>query len=279
MSGRDVIGRLPYSLTKKKGMPWIVLPQITHFLGPAIDEGPGNINTRFIRRLEVTRELIEKLPKVSFLQIKCHRGVDDVIPFQEQRFKTSVQFTHEIKSSSKEDLWEGIYTKKRRVISRTLESMDVGVSDDPAAFMRFYQDNLDARKINNTLNNDICKKLIENSMARKRGQMYTVTNKDKKLTAAIFCAWDDNVSYHLLTTRSQEAGSGDISALIWKAMLDASNRGLIFDLGGLAGSGSAFFYSGFGANIRPRYVVTKASLPVQLAFMLLKSDAEYQYYI
>jgi lipid II:glycine glycyltransferase (peptidoglycan interpeptide bridge formation enzyme) len=145
--------------------------------------------------------------------------------------------------------------------------------------MRFYQDNLDARKINNTLNNDICKKLIENSMARKRGQMYTVTNKDKKLTAAIFCAWDDNVSYHLLTTRSQEAGSGDISALIWKAMLDASNRGLIFDLGGLAGSGSAFFYSGFGANIRPRYVVTKASLPVQLAFMLLKSDAEYQYYI
>ena len=39
--GDKVVGRLPYFRKKFYGMNWGALPALTHFLGPAVDEGPG----------------------------------------------------------------------------------------------------------------------------------------------------------------------------------------------------------------------------------------------
>ena len=96
-------------------------------------------------------------------------------------------------------------------------------------------------------------------------------DKNRNPSSAIFCAWDDTVSYHLLTTRMPTSTSGDTSALVWHGMQDAAQRGLIFDLGGIATQGNAFFYSGFGGTVSPRHVATKTMLPVHLAHVLLRS--------
>ena len=76
-NGGKVVGRLPYFRMRKLGMTWGALPALTHFLGPAVDEGVGNANRRFVHRLEITRELIHKLPPARFTRIKCQRGIPD----------------------------------------------------------------------------------------------------------------------------------------------------------------------------------------------------------
>ena len=60
-SGGSVFGRLPYRMTSRFGMKWCTAPELTYFLGPAVDEGTGNVYTRFMRKLEITRDLIRKL--------------------------------------------------------------------------------------------------------------------------------------------------------------------------------------------------------------------------
>ena len=58
------MGRLPYLVRSRFGLKGIWTPPITYFLGPGIDEGDGSPNTRFLKRMEITRELIAKLPKI-----------------------------------------------------------------------------------------------------------------------------------------------------------------------------------------------------------------------
>src|SRR6202011_1139097 len=104
-SGGSTVGRLPYLLSRRKGLSHMIMPTLTHFLGPAVIEGEGSANTRFLRRLNITRELIAELPAVSSYEIKCHAGTTDVIAFQAQGFETTVQFTHEIQPLPEQELW------------------------------------------------------------------------------------------------------------------------------------------------------------------------------
>jgi len=113
-SGGSVLGRLPYRVTSRFGMKWCAAPELTYFLGPAVDEGTGNVYTRFMRKMEITitRDLIRKLPRASFTQIKCHGGVNDVIAFQTEGMQTTVRFTYEIRPKQPDELWDNIYNKK-----------------------------------------------------------------------------------------------------------------------------------------------------------------------
>src|SRR3984957_10929811 len=123
--GGQVIGRLPFSVTKRFGLKMIRMPVLTCFLGPAIDEGKGSTNTRFFKRLEATRELLEKLPRTSWQYVKCHSGITEVIAFQELGFRTYVQLTYEITPEPIEVLWEQLRNKTRNVMRRAEEQFSV----------------------------------------------------------------------------------------------------------------------------------------------------------
>jgi Acetyltransferase (GNAT) domain len=276
LNGGHVVGRLPYRITRRFGMKWCTQPELTYFLGPAVNEGTGNINTRFMRRLEITCDLLRKLPGVNFMQFRCHRGIQDVIPFQDLGFLTTVQFTHEIHPAPADELWRKIYHKKRRVILRATEKMSSSTLDDPALFMRFYEANLGARGIKNKMNVPTCCRVIEACLARNRGRILAAFDQGKNLAAAIFYVWDNAVSYYMMTTRMLTSDSGTVSALVWQSMQDAAQRQLIFDLGGLSDARSVLFYAAFGGSVSPRYVATKASIPVRVGrelLTLVKTDS------
>jgi hypothetical protein len=255
-TGAGVVGRLPYQVNTRNGLRFCEMPPITHFLGPAIDEGKGSSNTRMLKRLAITRELIEKIPAVSSIYVKCHRGVTDTIAFQDRGFHTSVQFTHEVLPDTIDNLWKNMRDKTRNVIRRAQEKLLVKTSCDPAEFIRFYLSSLNGKQINSYIDFQIGQKLITASLVRGRGKIFSATNSSGALVAAIFCVWDSGSYYYLMSTRSPDAGNGAISLLLWEAIKDAARRGLIFDLDGLANSGSILLYAGFGATICPRYIVT-----------------------
>jgi len=75
----------------------------------------------------------------------------------------------------------------------------------------------------------------------------------------VFCVWDQTAAYYLLTTRIPDAHDGAVSLVLWEAIQDAAQRGLIFDFDGLVNKESFAFLSGFGGVLCPRYVVTRIS--------------------
>jgi hypothetical protein len=256
--GGKTVGQLPYIRRRRLGLVSLEMPMLTHFLGPAVadtDRNPGNV---FLKKLSITRDLILKLPNADLIRFKAHRGIEEAIAFQEQRFRTSVQFTHEIQPMPEEALWANLRGKTRNVIRRAAEVTCVRDLDDPEAFIHFYQSNLQSRGIRSFLNFTICTALLAESIRRGRGRIIAGYGDANELIAANFYVWDSSAYYFLMTTRSLRAKNGVTSLLLWRALQDASMRSLIFDTDGLNSNGGILFLAGFGGVVKPRYIVSKS---------------------
>jgi Acetyltransferase (GNAT) domain len=255
VSGRTV-GRLPYALRRRLGFKTIYMPPITHVLGPAVEEGAGGANTRFLNRLMVTRELIRMLPTMVVRQ-KLHREMPDTLAFQAEGFKTTVLFTHEIAPAAHEELWKNMRDKTRNVIRRAQESLTVVPLDDVDAFLHFYHQNVISKGRSNLIDRATCRALIAACQQRGCGQILSARGADGALEAAIFIAWDAKIVHYLMSSRARSSHNGAVSLLLWEAMKKASSLGLIFDFDGVANEGAILFYSGFGVKIRPCYNVER----------------------
>ncbi len=263
------VGRMPYLLTKKMGRTSVNMPPLTYFLGPAVIEGEGKPNSRFLRRMDITLELIRQLPAASSTYIKCHRGVTDVIPFQTAGFRSLVQFTHEIHPQTEDIIWKNLRDKARNLIRSSRGKVIVVLGDDPKTFMRFYRDSFENRGIKNNKNVVVCERLIQASLDRKRGHIYEARNKDGDIEAAIFCAWDRAVNYFLMCGRDPRAPVGAINLLVWQAIVDTAKEGRIFDFGGISAEGFARFSNQYTASVVPRYIAVRESVPLRIARAVL----------
>jgi hypothetical protein len=255
----NVVGRLPYFMRSKWGMKYSTMPAMTHFLGPAVIEGDGAAPTRFLRREQITRDLLRQLPKASLYRYKCHRDITDTIPFMQEKFMTSVQFTHEIAPATPDTLFKNMRSEKRKKIRQAEGLLTLADITDPHAFWAFYENNLRKRNVSSYYDKELCLKLLEGSLSRECGRIFGAYDKNKDLVAAVYCIWDGTSYLYYMSTRSANAHNGAISLLAWEAMKDASARGLIFDMDGVNNANSVLFFTEFGGVVSPRYIVTKQS--------------------
>jgi hypothetical protein len=255
-SGR-VVGRMPYFLKSSLGMIKGIMPPLTHFLGPAVIEGEGSPDTRFLKQLEITRELIRKLPPASGYIMKCHRGVKDTLAFQRENFMTSVQFTHEIHPRPVPDIWKGMQHRRRSVITRAQKVLTPVEIRDPQVLIGFMQKNLNAYGIECNYSMEVCGKLIALSLEKQCGRILAARDPEGKLASAVFCVWDSTAYYLFITARCPSTYRGSLTLLVWEAMRDAAERNLIFDMDGVSSDESVAFFTGFGATVVPRYIVSR----------------------
>jgi hypothetical protein len=257
-AGGRTLGRLPFSIRSHFGLRIMNMPDLTYFLGPAIDEGEGSSSNRFLKRLEITRELIERLPHAPWQYFKCHAGIKDVIAFQEHGFRTCVQFSHEVTPDPVETLWQKMRDKTRNVIRRAEERLTVEELDDPVEFIRLFEENLLLKGSQNGIDGTSFRKITSIALERRRGRILAARNGDGQVVAANFCVWDTISCFYVLSTRCDNSGNGAGSLLIWEAIKDSARRGLVFDFAGLGSVGSVLLYTGFGGSITPRYVAVRA---------------------
>src|ERR1700680_2480445 len=187
VTGGRIVGRLPFHKTKRLGLEFIRMPELTYFMGPAIDEGEGSSNTRFLKRLQITRELLERLPRVSWQYVKCHSGVTEVIAFQSLGFRTYVQFTHELPPHPVNVLWRQMRNKTRNVIRRAEERFSITELSDPFEFLRFFERNLKLEGQTNRLDGALCRQILPASLDRQRGRILAARDSKNQIVAANFC--------------------------------------------------------------------------------------------
>jgi hypothetical protein len=260
-----VVGRLPYFIYDKFGMKMGSLPPLTHFLGPAVNAGQGKECTKFLKRLEVTSELIRQLPATASFYIKCHRDITETVAFQGAGFRTSVQFTNELHPKAVDLLWNDIRTKPRNNIRAARDGYTVSEGNDPERFMDFYDKNIEGRGEKNNKDIPACTRLVAACLERKRGRILeSRDNRDGSLAASVFYAWDDTSAYYLMTTHKRDAHRGATALAVWEAICDSAKRGLIFDFDGIYSEGCAKSANDFSASFSPRYIVRRESAPMRV---------------
>jgi hypothetical protein len=267
--GGTTVGRLPYLRFREMGLTSIGMPTLTHFLGPAIDYGPGNATTRQLRGLSIAGDLLAAMPKVSGgVWIKLHAGITDTIAFQEAGFRTDVQFTTEIAPDAEDALWSRMRDKTRNVIRRAQERFTIAEEKDPERFLAFYLHNLRQRNLKNTYHMPSVKAVMAECIGRRQGKIRVALDETGSFNSAIFTVCDRKAQYYLMSTRSHDAGNGATSMLLWDAIKTAGADNLVFDFDGARHSADAKFFAGFGGTFRPRYWVWRSSRALRVLGVL-----------
>ena len=267
-SGGRVIGRLPYVLTRKTtGHLAVTAPEMTPELGPALlADRVACSDTHAVKRFNLTTELLAQLPRASHTYFELHRHVLDTMAFQSAGFHCRVRFAVEIPVRPPALLWQQMRDKTRNVIRRAKEKLTVEETQDVEEFVWFYDKNIQERTRVNQYKRDVFTALVQQSLARTAGRVLMAVDDGGSPQAAIFTVWDRQTEYYLLSTRTAASPNGAVSLLLWTAIQNAAVAGRLFDFMGFHTAPMMNFFTGFGGNLKPRYMVARSSLDYRIAY-------------
>ncbi len=266
-AGNRVVARLPFRRHRHLGQRASILPGLVPFLGPALRPSAGSPVNQALHRHQLTRELIAQLPPLACFSQRLHRGTPDALAFQQLGFAVETVFTYEVEPAPPALLWRAMRDKTRNVIRRAEDATTL-VDLEPAAFARLYAENLGRTR--NTMFAANGQAVFEAALAHGRGRLLAARDATGAVAAAIFYAWDDEVTYYILTTRRPDGHNGVVSRLIWQAIRDSAAAGRVFDFGGVGTHGSVLFYAAFGGEVRPRYLVRRRTDTYRFAQLLVR---------
>ena len=250
--------RLPYLTVREwPGYRVCTMPEITHSLGWAVDLGVGPGPEATVRHIEITRLLVRRLSGFAGFHHKLGGQITDTFAFDEAGYTTGVQFTFEIVPQPDDITWRAMRDKTRNVIRRAGERYAVDSAIDPDAFAAIYEANLRLRNLVNTAPR--MAQVCAAALAHECGRFFVARDLAGSVEAAVFIVWDHRTAYYLLATRAPASDNGAISLLVWHAIREAHARGLVFDFDGVGTPGSRLFFTGFGGQITPRFVVSRYS--------------------
>jgi hypothetical protein len=257
-AGNATVGWLPFVTRRRWSHLVSEMPFLTHTLGPVIVPGPGNAVNEFLRANSITRQLLEKLPKLDHFRQVLPPGDANSLGFIEYGCHIRVQFTFLTECTDLDGIWTGMRDKTRNLIRRADEQSEVAADADLDEFLRFYSDNcLERRKVNR-YDDPRTRRTLALAISRDQGRIYVSRNrKDGKIEAGIALVWDSRFMYFLLSARKVDAHSGAVSLLLWNAMQEAQRRGIDFDFDGVTSTGTYKFLSGFGGVLARRHVAER----------------------
>ena len=89
VSDGETVGRLPFMRKKRFGLTILSRPPLTPFLGPWINAGTGNGQTRLEHEQQILSDLIAALPKYDIFSQSFHCDIKDCSQFHWAGFSKS----------------------------------------------------------------------------------------------------------------------------------------------------------------------------------------------
>jgi hypothetical protein len=256
-SGGELIGEMPYAMSRRGIWRVSTLPPLTRSLGPVVKPIQGASGQDWRHRLSISNELISQLPSCARVHQILDPRITEALAFSVQGFAVSATYTLQITRNSTEvDVWAGMRPNTRNIIRRAAENMIVMEIRNANEFADFYELNLEHRKQKNIYGR-VMRQLVNEFVRRKAGLLLGAYGDDGLLSAAIALVWDSTTIYYLLSTRSERTHGGSISLLLWTGIRVALEQNMVFDFDGIGSPGILRFLSGFGGTLVQRYEVER----------------------
>jgi hypothetical protein len=259
-SNDQVVGRLPFVISRKMGLTTLRMPPFTHLLGPVVDAGEGKPQTQLLKRMSIVRDLLDQLPKFDHFKQALSASTVDGLAFQDRGFEITPQYTFRIDCRrDPQQIWQDMHFKTRQHIRRAEEKFRVSTVEDAGRFIQFYDANVQKQGLTNNIDFTPFGTVLSESQMRDCGEILCASWPDGTPTAMVFLVWGHGTMYYLLSTRASDAGdNGSVNLLLWVAVQRAHARGLVLDLDGVSSSGTARFLSRFGGSLEMRLIVRRS---------------------
>jgi lipid II:glycine glycyltransferase (peptidoglycan interpeptide bridge formation enzyme) len=119
--------------------------------------------------------------------------------------------------------------------------------------------------------------IVNKSIERKQGRIYTAYTEDNALQSAIFVINDSQTSYYLLGGNDYSLKNINSNAvLLWHAIRDALAEGRSFDFEGSMNEGIEHFFRSFGGEQTPYFRIYKVK-PIETNSLKIFLKSSYRF--
>jgi hypothetical protein len=268
-SGGIVRARWPIYEERRGLFHVITLPPLTHRLGPWLDLGEAaKSSRRYELEKELTFALIEQLPRYDMLQIHCHSGITNMLPFVWSGFEETARYTYVIDlAQSEAELWAALRENIRREIRKARKLLTIESSADLEACLRLIGKSYARRGNPNPFDSLAMRRLDSACAQRGRREILFARDADGLLHATLYLVWDAKTTYYLAGGADPELRtSGAHSLLVWEAMLRSKARSIEFDMTGSMVESIERFFRAFGGQQRIYFSLNRMSRRARVAW-------------
>jgi hypothetical protein len=268
-SGGVVRARWPIYQERRGLFDVITLPPLTHRLGPWLDLGDA---TKSARRYELEKDLtvalLEQLPPYDILQITCHSGITNVLPFVWAGFEEMARYTYIVDlKQSETELWDALRENIRRESRKARKQLKIETIDDVNECIRLIGKTYARQGNPNPFDSPAMRRLDAACAQRGRREMLVARDERGVIHAAIYLVWDANTTYYLAGGADPELRtSGAHSLLIWEALVRSRARSTEFDMTGSMVESIERFFRAFGGQQRIYFGLNKMSRRARFAW-------------
>tara|TARA_R110001592_G_scaffold31018_3_gene110031 strand:+ start:784 stop:1722 length:939 start_codon:yes stop_codon:yes gene_type:complete len=260
--GEELVGFIPYLLTKKKTFNVINQPLLTPYQGVWLNYPKEQ---KYANRLgfekEVITSLIKKLPKTDLFQQKFTPQFTNWMPFYWKGFEQSTRYTYIINDLSDLSIvFSNFKENIRREIRKAEKQLTVVNSEDVELLFKMKQD---IYAVNNTtypIPFDILKKAVDYGLANNCGEILIAKDKEDNIHSVLFYVWDNSSAYYLQGVTSEKfKTTGSMSLLLWEAINRSATKTKNFNFEGSMIEPIERYFRAFGGKLTPYFEIKKTS--------------------
>lgn len=265
MRGENIVGILPYVITKKKSFK-IITPQ---FLSPyqgiwlKYPEGQKYASKIGFEK-EVINGLIDQLPKIDAFKQNFLPGFTNWMPFNWKGYEQSTRYTYIINNISDTDkVFADFKDNIRREIKKAQKTLTTAVVQDIDLMfqmkLKVYEANNDSYPI--PLNK--LKTVYDYCRDNNCGELLVAKDDEGNIHSILLYVWDNDSAYYLHgVTDVKYKTSGSMSLLLWEAIKKSSSKTKAFNFEGSMVESIERYFRGFGGEQTPYFQISKTDSKV-----------------
>ena len=264
-NGNDVVGILPYVITKKKGFNLITPQFLSPYQGVWMKYPEGQ---KYASKLgfekEVMNALIAQLPKVAAFKQNFLPQITNWIPFYWKGFEQTTRYTYIINDiSDQKKIFDDFKDNIRREIRKAEKSLTISTIEDIDIMyqlkLEVYQANDDAYVIPE----EKLKKVYNYCKTNNCGELIVAKDSDGNIHSILLYVWDNNAAYYLHgVTAINHKTSGSMSLLLWEAIKRSSEKTKAFNFEGSMTESIERYFRAFGGEQTPYFQISKTDSKV-----------------
>jgi hypothetical protein len=257
--GGQVVGRLPFVISSRRGMTFIEMPPVTQTLGPWIQPSEAKYANQLGDQKDVFSELIEKLPKHDVFRQSFAPEVQNWMPFYWAGFEQTTCYTYRINDLTDLDrVWaetrENVRTDIRKAEKSLLVCDDLGLPE----ILKLASMSYERAGRSWPYSAELMSRIDQAAAARQARRILFAKDAQGNVHGAIYLLNDERTTYYLMGGSNPEfKGSGANSLLLWHAIKDAAKVSRSFDFEGSMNENIERFFRAFGARQTPYFQVSR----------------------
>jgi hypothetical protein len=250
--GEQILGSLPFTVSRRAGFTLLGQPALTQTLGPWIRPSNAKRARALGHEKDVLDELEAALPRYDVYAQNWHHGQTNWLPFYWRGFSQMTRYTYIIRDLTDEGaVWQGIRENIRTDVRKAQGRAGLTVTRDEGVetLLALNRKTYERQGKRPAYPDSLVQRIYAACAARACCAVLTARDATGRPHASLLLVWDESAAYYLIGGSDPEVrNSGAMSLCVWEAIRFAAGVTKSFDFEGSMLEPVERFCRAFGAE-------------------------------